>query len=483
MLKKTVVKQVKYEFVCIENLVPSDHLLRKVAKHIDFGFITEKVKNLYCSDNGRPAIDPVVLFKMLFLGYLFGVRSERRLVEETKVNVAYRWFLGFTLEDKIPDASTFSQNRRRRFNQSQIYQEIFDEIVLQAIRRNMVGGKVLYTDSTHLKASANKNKFIEKEVAKSTRDYLEELEKDVTQDRCDHGKKPLKCKEEAEQTKTVKVSITDPDSGYMIRDGKPKGFFYLDHRTVDSRHSIITDTHVTPANVHDSIPYLGRLDRQLERFGFDVEAVGLDAGYSTAAICKGLEDRHIFGVIGYRRFGRVNGRFTKRDFTYDESIDCYVCPGNCLLRYKTTNREGFREYASGAKFCKNCPLLSKCTTSKNSTKIITRHVWESSKERINANRRTERGKMLYAKRKETVERSFADSKELQGHRYAKMRGLSKIREQCLLCAAAFNMKKIALHLSRGGRKPPVGGGASWTATLYCRIASFFLPRHFPLVCA
>jgi transposase len=476
MLKPPSNKQIKYEFVCIEDLVPEGHLLRKVLKHIDFGFIHEKVKDLYCPDNGRPAIDPVVLFKMLFLGYLFGIRSERRIVEEIKVNVAYRWFLGFTLVDKIPDASTFSQNRRRRFNQSQVHQEIFDEIVCQAMRHKMVEGRVLYTDSTHLKASANKNKFVEKEVAKSARDYLDDLDRDVAQDRVDHGKKPLKDKDAPVEARTIKVSTTDPDSGYMIRDGKPKGFFYLDHRTVDGRHSIITDTHVTPANVHDSIPYLSRLDRQRKRFGFAVESVGLDAGYSTAAICKGLEDRNIFGVIGYRRFGKANGRFTKRDFGYDESMDCYICPGNCLLTYKTTNRGGFREYASAPSVCTLCPLLSKCTASKDCTKIITRHVWEASKERIDANRRTERGKTIYAKRKETVERTFADSKELQGHRYAKMRGLLKAREQCLLCAAAFNMKKIALYLSRLSRHAPNGGGAGLAAALLSLVSSCFSPK-------
>ena len=128
------------EFVSIEELVPKEHLLRKIDKVIDFGFIRERVKDLYCADNGRPAIDPVVLFKMLFIGYLFGTRSERQLVRDIQVNVAYRWFMGFGLTDKVPDASTISQNRRRRFAEGTIYQEIFDEIVLQAIRRKMVDG-------------------------------------------------------------------------------------------------------------------------------------------------------------------------------------------------------------------------------------------------------------------------------------------------------------------------------------------------------
>lgn len=454
MLKKHGAQQIKYEFVCIENLVPAEHILRKIQKHIDFRFIPKLVEGLYCPDNGRPAIDPVVLFKMLFLGYLFGIRSERRLVKEIEVNIAYRWFLGFTLEDSIPNASTISQNRRRRFRDNSIYQEIFDQIVLQAVRHKMVDGKILYTDSTHLKASANKNKFIEKQIPASTRDYLEQLDKDIEEDRRKHGKKDLPPDDSEPHTKTVKSSTTDPDSGYMIRDGKPKGFFYLDHRSVDAKHSIITDTHVTPASIHDSIPYFSRLDRQIERFGFEVEAVGLDAGYNTTAICKGLEDREIFAVIGHRRYGRASGRFAKRDFYFDDSMNCYVCPANCILPYRTTNREGYREYASTPSKCRKCHFLPKCTGSKSCMKIVTRHIWEESRERMNRNRLSDSGKAIYARRKETVERSFADSKELHGHRYARLRGLNKVKEQCLLCAAVANMKKIAMHLARlGGGMP------------------------------
>src|SRR5512140_1132145 len=159
MLREQDNAQSSMEFVSIEQLVPEDHLLRKIEKVIDFSFIREKVKGLYCADNGRPAIDPVVLFKMLFIGYLYGIRSERQLVRDIQVNVAYRWFLGFVLTDKVPDASTISQNRRRRFSESTIYQDIFDEIVVQAANRKMVDGTVLYSDSTHLKANANKHKY------------------------------------------------------------------------------------------------------------------------------------------------------------------------------------------------------------------------------------------------------------------------------------------------------------------------------------
>jgi len=434
--------------VTLESLVPSDHLLRKIDAHIDFDFIRDKVSHLYCLDNGRPPIDPVVLFKILCIGYLFGIRSERQLMREIEVNVAYRWFLGLRLTDKVPDASTLSQNRRRRFVGNGIYQDIFDEIVLQAVEAKLVDGRVLYTDSTHLKANANKGKYDLKAVSKSRADYLEALDEDITKDRAAHGKKRLKPKPHEPVIKESKVSRTDGDAGYMVRDGKPKGFFYLDHRTVDSKCAIITDSHATAANVHDSIPYLSRLDRQRERFGFEVDAVGLDAGYMTAGICKGLDDREITGVIGYRRPTHRKGFLRKRQFEYLPGLDGYRCPEGQILTYATTERGGYRHYKSDRKVCRTCPLLATCTSSANQTKIVTRHVWEEIRQRTDANRLTPWGKAIYKRRKETVERSFADAKQLHGHRYAKLRGLAKVREQCLLAAACQNMKKIALILAR-----------------------------------
>lgn len=433
----------EWEFVNIESLVPQDHLLRKIDRVIDFDFIRGKVEHLYCLDNGRPAIDPVMLFKMIFIGYLFGIRSERRLVQDIEVNVAYKWFLGLKLGGKVPDSSTLSQNRRRRFNSSEVYREIFDEIVFLAINKGLADGKNLFTDSTHLKANANRNKFVREQVARSTVDYIADLDADVEKDRENHGKKPLKERETEVKTKETRVSTTDPESGFMTREGKPEGFFYLDNRSVDGRHAIITDSYVTPGNVHDSIPYLDRLDDQRERFGFEVEAVGLDAGYNTVGICRGLEERGIMGVIGYRR-PTPTQLGNRKQFKYDSVGDCYICPMGERLEYSTTNRDGYREYKSNPNICSSCEYLSRCTNSKNKTRVIARHIWQDAKDRVNANRLTEIGREIYARRKETVERSFADAKELHGHRYARMRGIRKVQEQCLLAAACQNMKKIAL---------------------------------------
>jgi len=324
MLKKPTAHQTALEMVALETLVPQNHLLRRIDATIDFSFIHDLVADLYCPDNGRPALDPVVMFKSLLIGYLFGIRSERQLVREIEVNVAYRWYLGLKLTDKVFDASTLSQNRRRRYRDTTVAQAIFDRIVEQAIAHGLVDGTVLYTDSTHLKANANKNRYDKQVIAKSRSDYWDDLDAAIDDDRVAHGKKPLKKQDREPVEKETKVSRTDPEAGYMVRDGKPKGFFYLDHLTVDGNLAIITDTHATPANVHDSIVYLDRLDRQRARFGFDTQIVGLDAGYATNGIAKGLEDRDIRGVTGYRNPTPPKaGMMRKSTFVYEPQNDGY----------------------------------------------------------------------------------------------------------------------------------------------------------------
>ena len=171
MLRRAEPEQTAIEMVTLEELVPKDHLLRKIDAAIDFSFIHDLTAPLYCADNGRPPLDPTLMFKALFVGYLFGVRSERQLVREIEVNVAYRWFLRLKLTEKVFDASTLSQNRRRRYQDESVAQAIFDRIVEQAIAHKLVEGTTLYTDSTHLKANANKKKFDAELAAKSRESY------------------------------------------------------------------------------------------------------------------------------------------------------------------------------------------------------------------------------------------------------------------------------------------------------------------------
>lgn len=447
MLRDNEFNQQKLEMVYIDNLVPKNHLLRKIQKYVDFSFIWDLTKDYYCKDNGRPPINPVLLFKILFIGYLYGIRSERRLMEEIQVNIAYRWFLGLSLEDEIPDHSTISKNRNGRFKDSDVFQKIFDNIVQQAIKRDLVGGKVIFTDSTHLKANANKNKFTNEQVTASTKEYMKDLEDAVNQSRIEHGQKPLPEAPAEVETRNIKVSTTDPDSGFMTRDGKPKGFFFLDHRTVDGKYNIIIDSFVTPGNITDDTPYVDRVDTVIKKYNLPVKYAVADAGYATAPTIKKLSSKQYKAILGFRMGPHTKGKFTKLRFQYVKERDIYVCPNLTALEYKTTTRAGYKEYESDKRHCEECPMKDKCLTSdKSTTRIIRRHVWEDHKDEVFARLRTDKGKSIYNRRKETIERSFADSKELHGLRYCRFRGIKKVSEQCLLTAAVQNMKKIAMVL-------------------------------------
>lgn len=444
-------QQMKIEAIYIDDLVPRDHLLRQIDEHINFEFINEICAPYYCKDNGRPAVEPVILFKILFMGYLYGIRSERRLIEEINCNIAYRWFLGYGLTDKIPDASVIWQNRRRRYKGTDVAQQIFDRIVEQAIEKGLVDGEILYTDSTHLKANANKNRFVKGSVHKEVKHYMAELDSAVAKERKERGKKELKEKEREgakKEERETKISTTDPESGYMVRDGKPKGFYYLDHRTTDAKANIITDVYVTPGNVNDVDPYIDRLRVQIDKFGFDTKYVGVDAGYNTNVICKELDEMGIQGAMGYRRGCQQKGKYGKYKFVYLPEWDVYICPERCYLTYKTTARTGYREYGANKERCLNCARRRECLSEKQNVKILRRHIWEDYRDKMYRFTKTELGKAIYARRKETIERSFADAKELHGLRYCRYRGIDGVREQCLLTAAVQNMKKIAIALDR-----------------------------------
>lgn len=438
------------ELVDIELLVPRNHLLRLINENVDFSFIREKVRPFYSETKGRPSLDPVVLFKMMLIGYLYGIRSERQLEQEIFPNAAYRWFLGLSFSDSVPDHSTISWNRNKRFKNTTVFQEIFDEVVHLAIHHHMVAGRVLISDSTHIQANANKNAYTMQVVSEQPLEYLAELEKAVNEDREANGKKPLPPAGEDTTKKKLKKSTTDPECGFMNRTGKPEGFFYLDHRTVDHKFNIITDVFVTPGNVNDSTVYLERLKSQIERFGFakTLESVALDSGYFTAHICKKTLEMNIFPVIAERKASNIEGKFSKSQFTYDTEHDVYICPAGKTLTYGNTNRQGFKEYRSDSSVCKDCPFLKECTSNANNQRIIQRHIWETHKERVVQNRQSKIGNDIYQLRCQTIERSFADAKTLHGLRRCRFRGKEKTQEQALMTAVAQNLKKIARHLAK-----------------------------------
>ena len=450
MLSKKENFQTQLILYTMEDLVPKDSLFRKIDKYIDFSFIYDKVKNLYCEDNGRPSIDPVVLFKLVFIEALDGIKSMRKTCDKIKVDVEYRWFLGIPFGEETPHYSTFSQNYIRRFKGTTIFEDIFVNIVEQAIKYNLVKGETFFTDSTHKKANANKNKFHE-EIQEVVHQRKEWLEEEINAERKKQGKKEFEYKEKIEKKK-VKVSNTDSESGYYHRSHKERGFMYLDHRTVDSKCNIIVDCHITKGNVHDSKPYIERMEYIKNKFKFKIKEVGLDSGYDTIEIKKYFEDNDIYGVIAYRRYQQGDTKIRKYEFKYNKEKDLYVCPrtGAILPYTGRIDRNGYKYY-SNKENCKGCPHIHECCAKKG-YRVITRLICEELNEKSRERRLSKRGKELYNLRKEKVERSFADSKNNHGYRYAMYKSIEKNQNYTWLICAAQNMKNIAIKQEKVNRK-------------------------------
>ena len=441
-------QQNEYEIVLLDELVPQDHLLRKIDAAVDFSFIHDICKDLYSPDNGRPAIEPELLFKMLLLGYLYDIKSEVKIAQAVNENIAFKWFLGLKLTEKGPDHATISINRVRRFKDNNIAEQIFDEILHQCIAKGLVGGEILYTDSTHIKAKANKHKKALVTVKETPREYMEELDEQIDLDRKALGKEPFDKDDndppEGSGTTSRMVSTTDPESGQQTRDGKPSGFHYSEHRTVDSKNNVIVNVHVEPANINDITPVPTILKEILFRLGKLPKYMGFDSGYHSAWIAHLLEKSRIQGVIGYRRHTHQKEVFGKYRFRYDAEFDAYTCPEGKHLYWRTTNREGFREYWSNSKECVNCPRRSECISEKAKRRLVTRHVWQDALDDVTWFTKTLNGQRIYSWRKETIERSFAEAKENHGLRFARMLGIQNMREQCFLTAAVQNIKRLAM---------------------------------------
>ena len=441
-------QQNEYEIVLLEELVSQDHFLRKVDAAVDFSFIHDMCKDLYSPDNGRPAIEPEMLFKMLLLGYLYDIKSEVKIAQAVNENIAFKWFLGLKLTEKGPDHATISINRVRRFKDNNIAEKIFDEILRQCIAKGLVGGEILYTDSTHIKAKANKHKKVLVTVKETPKEYMEELDEQIDLDRKALKKDPFDKDDNNPSgeggTTTRMVSTTDSDSGQQTREGKPNGFHYSEHRTVDSKNNVIVNVHVEPANVNDITPVPTILQEILFRLGKLPKYMGFDAGYHSAWIAHLLKKNKIQGVIGYRRHTHKNEVFGKYRFRYNLEFDAYICPEGKHLYWRTTNREGYREYWSNSKDCAQCPRRSECISEKAKRRLVVRHVWQDALEQIDWFTKTHNGQRIYSWRKETIERSFAEAKEYHGLRFARMLGIQNMREQCFLTAAAQNIKRLAM---------------------------------------
>lgn len=453
-------KRKQVTMTCIDELVPQNHLLRKIERVIDWSFIYDLVKDKYSPDLGRPSVDPVILIKIVIIQYLYGIRSMRQTIREIEVNLSYRWFLGIGLYDKVPHFSTFGKNYTRRFKDTDLFEQIFTRILQKCIDAGLVEPSEVFIDATHVKACANGKKMQPKVVQEEALFYEEQLRKEIDEDRIAHGKKPLKDKKNGDDEsdpsgdssedsagepagnkseKEIKVSTTDPESGWFHK-GEHKQVFAYSVETACDKHGWVLGFTVNRGNEHDSRTFKGIYDKIKNS---DLRSVILDAGYKTPAIAKLLLDDKVQPVFPYKRPMTKDGFFRKYEYVYDAYYDCYICPANKILKYSTTNREGNREYKSNCKDCEKCPYLSQCTGSKNHVKVVTRHIWEPYMEKAEDIRQTLGMKALYDQRKETIERIFGSAKEYHGFRYTNMIGKARMIMKSALTFACINLKKLA----------------------------------------
>lgn len=422
--------------VQLENLVPEDHELRQILRAIDFEPVRVKVCDKY-SYTGQPSVDPAVIIKMLFLGYYYGINSERKLSKEIVVNNAFRWFLGYDLDETTPNHSVLSKARSRYG--IEVFQSLFDQIVGQCVEHGLVSGKKAFVDATLIEANASEESLVPRIQIMCPSEYAEHMMKDSedsdAQNDSDKDGPPEKFNEKM-------VSTTDPDATYIDR-GKKAGLNYEGHYLVDGDNKIIVSAKTTNTldNAGNYVKEL--LQTALFRHGLKFKSFCGDAEYGTQSVYAFLFGQDVMPYIPPAETGRKDkDKFSKPQFEYDEERDIYACPaGKHLNKISLDVPKQQTKYRAKAKDCNNCALRKQCTTSK-SGRSVKRLFYEKE---VNAARMlmtTPEYMEHIKKRRIVVEPLFSEAKDCHGLRMAKYRGMTKVGIQLLLTATVQNIKRL-----------------------------------------
>ena len=334
----------------LEDQIPEDHLLRLMDRYVDFSFVRERLKGFY-SSTGRPSIDPEVLLRLLLVGYLYGITSERRLLEEVSMHLAYRWFTRLGFEQEIPDHSTFSKNRHGRFRQSGVFREVFEEIVRRCLVAGLVQSQNMAVDGTMVGANASQGSRVPREklqeaaqVSRTVQEYLAELE-------------------QANPVSDVEtISTTDPDAVWATKGG-PAMMAYYDNYLIDTASRVILDVEATPALSRQEMVAARRMIERVEKLGLRPESLGADKAYGSGEFLAWLLARGVqphIPVIDRRH--QTSGHFTRDQFRYEPAENVYYCPEGKALRYRGQRRDsqGYA-YCSTEAQCQGCPQKKRCT--------------------------------------------------------------------------------------------------------------------------
>src|SRR6202161_4591639 len=331
----------------LEDQVPETHRLRLIEKHISFAFVREKLKASY-SDTGRPSVDPELLLRILLIGYLYGITSERKLVEELRMHLAWRWFTGLGFDQEIPHHSTFSKNRHGRFQESKLFEELFERIVRQCVEEGLVQGKHLSVDGSFVEANAAKESRIPREqlaeaaqVHHTVRQYLREVEEQ------NPVVEPVHDQDQ--------VSTTDPDSTYATKGGTPARLGYYDNYLVDNDSCVVVGVQATAARMsQETVAAQDMLTRFAEWQGRVPESVAADTTYGNGEFLQWLADRNITPYMRTRdsALRKNNPGYGPERFTFQPESNTYRCPAGEQLTYVCLNgRNRAHAYIGRAKRC------------------------------------------------------------------------------------------------------------------------------------
>src|SRR3984893_13498399 len=425
----------------LEDQVPETHLLRLIEKHISFAFVREKLKGSY-SETGRPSIDPELLLRILLIGYLYGITSERKMVEELRMHLGWRWFTGLGFDQEIPHHSTFSKNRHGRFQESKLFEELFEQIVRQCVEVGLVQGKQLSVDGSFVEANASKESRIPREqlaeaaqVHHTVRQYLREVEEQNPVEEPVH---------EQDQ-----VSTTDPDSTYATNGGTPARLGYYDNYLVDNHSCVIVGVQATAARVsQETVAAQGMIPRFGEWQGRDPESVVADATYGNGEFLQWLMER---GITPYMRtrdsaLRKNSPLYGPERFTFVPESNSYLCPAGQRLNFVGLNvRNRTHVYIGSRKRCGACLQKAQCTTGQY--KYLAIHIHEPARQRARDLANTPGFANAQRERKK-VEALFAEIKDQIGLRRLRLRRLKFVREQFFMAAVAQNIKRLVRFLSQ-----------------------------------
>ncbi len=467
----------------LDKRVRKDHILRKILEKIDFDFIYKEVEDTYGA-NGNVSVPPPVIVKMMLLLFLYDVISEREMIRTIPERLDWLWFLGYDLEDEIPDHSVLSKARARWGVAT--FKEFFDRILWQCVEAGLVDGNKPFLDTSFIKADASNNSVVDTQRLKK---YLNKSYKRL-EERLDDLKS-------SKSTPTNKrfISTTDPDASVSrYSGGKPK-LRYKTHRATDPKHEVITATKVTAGSVDDGKPLPEMIEQHEKNTQKEIDTVVADTKYGTVnnfLHCHDLGiNTHIPSIEeSHRGTGRRKGIFSKEAFTYNPDTDTFNCPaGKVLKKQKFNKKRKHYEYIASSKDCAQCRIREKCTRSKTA-RTLKRHARQDELDVIIKKSKSKKSKRDIKTRQHLSERSFARSTRY-GFKQARWRGLWRMEIQDYLIAAIQNIKVLInqpkIRLSKSdvvkecqkgcalSRKRPRDWAGNWVMSFYHQLFLSFVP--------